>query len=568
MRFCPGFELLSLKWMIAGLCVLLAFLSAQVSQAADIYVDSTCGIRDAIGSANTDSAQGTCEKGSGADTIHLSGMTSPHTFTSSLPTITSDITILGAGKELRASGSSTAIFTVNSGAKLNLKNITLGSGSRSGSTSDKGGAIWIKSGGSARVENSDLINSRADIGAAIHVESNATLTLVDSTIRESNTNDGGPGGAIYVASGGRATISGSAFFNNYATKGGGIASSGALTISNSTFYSNRAQSSDGGNIYIDGGTATLSHVTMTSGVIITSGKKGKDLAIDGTSASVYLRNSIIGDGNGDTEKDCILLNSATLKQNVGNIIGDGDGDCATTNTRSHLDTANATGTPAYIPLPANSEAHGAGDDAICRQFRIDQRGYYRPPTGCDAGSAEFGAANFIDVNANANNNPDTVCTLGEAIKSANENAVTNAPGCAAGSAASDVLDIIRLRRNVSLTTSATSTNGSVSTRMLVEGNGHTVSVASGSTGVRLFHVGQDGDLTLRNITLRGGNASQGPAVHSQGKLTMEDCVVRDNTASANEGGALFLMDDDGETTIKRCAFINNRTPVVRRRNRP
>ena len=50
MRFCLRFELLSLKWMIAGLCVLLAFLSAQVSQAADIYVDAT-SMASAAGSA-------------------------------------------------------------------------------------------------------------------------------------------------------------------------------------------------------------------------------------------------------------------------------------------------------------------------------------------------------------------------------------------------------------------------------------------------------------------------------------------------------------------------------------
>ena len=537
--------------IILAIVAAFSLLSAQATLAADIYVDSGCFLSQAIVSANNDSSVASCEKGSGADTIHLTNMSSPHTLTSSLPTITGDITILGADKLIRG-GSGTAFFTVNSGAKLTLKNITLSNGSRTGSSNDKGGALWIKSGGSARVENSELVANAADIGAGIHVESNATLTLVDTTVRGNTTTNVGPGGAIYVASGGTATISGSAFFSNVATKGGAIASSGTLTAHNSTFYSNEA-GSDGGNIYIDGGTATLSHVTVTAGIINTSGKKGKDLAIDGASAKVYLRNSIIGDGNGDTEKDCILLNSATLTQNVGNIIGDGDGACATTNTRSHLDTANATGTPAYIPLPANSDAHGAGDAQYCKSHPTDQRGYYRPPTGCDAGSAEFGAANFIDVNANANNSPDTVCTLDEAVKSANENVLTNAPGCAAGASASDVLDIIRLTRNVSLTSST----ASATTRMLVEGNGRTVSVASGSTDVRLFHVGDGGDLTLRNITLSGGNASQGPAVHSREKLTLENCVVKDNTASA-EGGAILLWNG-GETIINRCAFIDNRS---------
>ena len=168
------------------------------------------------------------------------------------------------------------------------------------------------------------------------------------------------------------------------------------------------------------------------------------------------------------------------------------------------------------------------------------------PAAATPGSIERDGANFIDV--------DGSCTLSDAITAANTNGVVANSSCEAGKG-DGALDVIRLMRNVSLTSST----AQVTTRMLVEGMGRTVSVASGSTGVRLFQGSTTADLTLRDITLRGGNAGQGPAVHSRGKLTMENCVVRDNTSAANEGGALYLGYDDGETTINRCAFIDNTT---------
>ena len=54
--------------------VLIAVLS-QVSlvHAADITVNDTCSLKNAITAANTDTATGGCAAGSGADTITLTG---------------------------------------------------------------------------------------------------------------------------------------------------------------------------------------------------------------------------------------------------------------------------------------------------------------------------------------------------------------------------------------------------------------------------------------------------------------------------------------------------------------
>ena len=89
---------------LAGVALLLALGQAS-SQAATIMVDGiTCALVDAITAANTDTAQGGCSAGSGADTLVLEPPRSMLMLTyidnttygpSGLPVINSAITIVG-----------------------------------------------------------------------------------------------------------------------------------------------------------------------------------------------------------------------------------------------------------------------------------------------------------------------------------------------------------------------------------------------------------------------------------------------------------------------------------------
>ncbi len=153
-------------------------------------------------------------------------------------------------------------------------------------------------------------------------------------------------------------------------------------------------------------------------------------------------------------------------------------------------------------------------------------------------------------------NVDGGCALSDAITAANTNSTVSNSSCEAGEGGA-VVDIIRLRQDASLASSTPD----VSSKMIVDGMGKTVSVAAGATDVRLFRVDSAGDLTLRNITISGGNANQGAAIHSSGNLTMEDCVLKDSAATL-EGGGIHIWTSNSVATINRCSFINNRSDAT------
>ena len=66
------------------------------AQAANITVNSTCSLADAITAANTDTATGGCQAGSGDDTITLTGNI---TLGAELPEIASTITVEGTSSK-------------------------------------------------------------------------------------------------------------------------------------------------------------------------------------------------------------------------------------------------------------------------------------------------------------------------------------------------------------------------------------------------------------------------------------------------------------------------------------
>ncbi len=537
----PEFSSLERSWRVLALpllCLLL-FFGAHVSQAATINVSSTCSLPNAITSANGDSATGGCTAGSGADTINLSGMSSPYTLSAALPSITSDITITGAGKTV-SGNDAYRIFRVNSGGNLKLNNITLRNGKASGF--GIGGALLVGASGSATVTDSTISNSAAYQGGAVGTWS--TLTIINSTIRNSSAHStSGDGGALYIH-GGTTTLQKSAIHGNSTHQGGGIyIITGTLTVENSFIYGNRSNGGNGAAILQAGGTVTLAHSTLWNNQATGSGA-GNGIYVSGT-ANLYLRNSIL-ESTLSSMHDCQLSGggASAVKQNVGTIIGSGS---HTACQRSAVGTASANlSAPAFMP-PATSGALGVGNATQCAAYAQDKNGVTRPATFCDAGAVErVGATeslNYIDV--------DATCSLASAVVSAQNNNSTG--GCAAGLADAVATDYIRLRQDVSLTGST----AGLSSKLVVDGLGKTVSVAAGATGVRHF-VSAGGDLTLRNITLSGGNASQGGAIHSSGTLTMEDCVVKNSSASL-EGGAIHIWDANSDTTIDRCAFINNRS---------
>jgi|GEM_PF-1302514 len=69
---------------------------------------------------------------------------------------------------------------------------------------------------------------------------------------------------------------------------------------------------------------------------------------------------------------------------------------------------------------------------------------------------------------------------------------------------------------------------------------------------RVFDVASTGGLTLKNITVSGGNAVQGGAIYNAGEVTLENVVLENN--SATDGGAIYNV---GNLEMDGGAIQNN-----------
>ena len=190
-------------------------LFASPINAADISVDETCSLADAIAAANSDEAVGGCHSGDGADVITLRTNV---TLWADLPRVTSNITL--EGNNYRISGASAyRIFYVATTGKLAIAGLTLRDGTA----------------GSEAAPDYEHEN-----GGAIYSE--GELSLQDCMLLE---NSAARGGAIYNA--GKLSVTGSSFGNNSASKrGGAIRNAGVLRVNASTFSDNSAKYEGGG----------------------------------------------------------------------------------------------------------------------------------------------------------------------------------------------------------------------------------------------------------------------------------------------------------------------------------
>ena len=208
-----------------ALVLTIMLLLLPTAQAANIETSGSCTLADAIIAANNDRAEGGCPAGRGADTITLS---QDITLDSSLPKITSDITIEGNGFTI--SGNNRYRIFYNDGGALTVHDLTMTKGYVEGEL----------------ITNADesLKNTPANpIGGAI-VNWQGTLTISDSSFSDNLAEY--DGGAIYNR-GGELSISNSVFGDNLADDDGGAITNwrGRVSISDSIFSDNSADSSGG-----------------------------------------------------------------------------------------------------------------------------------------------------------------------------------------------------------------------------------------------------------------------------------------------------------------------------------
>lgn len=244
-----------------------------------------CTLANAIRSANDDVAVGGCSVGTvGADTINIPNQTIVFTSAdvdgaiygdSALPLIESEITIEGDGSTLeRGSVDPFRIIATDSSSSafLTLNSITLTNGFAVDGFDGYGGAVYVGANSSVTINNSTIKDSSAlYAGGGVYAYGSATVQINNSTISGNSAGIGGGvwandnvdiaisesvvtgnsangGGGIYVYDGSIATLINTTVSNNTAVSyGGGInAERAVVNISNSTISGNNANSKGSG----------------------------------------------------------------------------------------------------------------------------------------------------------------------------------------------------------------------------------------------------------------------------------------------------------------------------------
>ncbi len=491
-----------------------------------------CTLNDHILAANSNRAVGNCPAGTNHDIITI---TEDITLRLSLPPITGTITIEGGGHTI-SGDRKFRIFLVQ-GGNLTVNNLTLTKGFHE----DGGGAIHVRNGGRLAVNGSRFIDNKSGLdGGAIdltgsthgtssdprissitYYSQGSGLTVNNSTFIDNTS--AGSGGAILI--GGSSSISNSSFIRNTGNWGGAVKGYGdKARISNSTFSGNNARY--GGGALDVGGSVTLTSLTMVDN---TGSYRGTEYArsLD-VRGNVHLRNSIIVGPQNDR------LCGGRLASNIANFIA--DGSCSAPMS-GDARLGELTGAPAHHPLLDGSPALDAADARYCPNR--DQLGTPRPQgDGCDLGAIESTTAIAVPTAV-----PE-VCPLPDQIIAANTD--TALGNCPAGNGA----DTIHLIRDIELDAALPP----ITTEITIEGNGYTI---SGVDKFRIFDV-DGGKLTISDVTLRDGMATQGGAIRLINGARVNATNVTFSENVADYGGAIATDSSDVRLDVSESSFIGNR----------
>lgn len=435
-----------------AVAVALSLLLVDPLAPAVITVQGGCSLPSAIRAANTDTANGGCPAGFGADTIVLTtdvellAIEEVDDGNNGLPTVRSQITIEGNGYTVERSESAPSDFRiakVDDTGHLTLRNTTVSGGrATAGSYGDRGGALYNR--GSLTLDQSSLLSNLAGGGGAVH--SSGSLFSSDSTFAFNVVNGSGPnalGGAILTE--GTFQAERSVFEANFVGAVGAFVDSGLggaiatlptsfTTIVDSTFTGNNILATDsavGSVIFHNfGGDLALVNSTVSQ-----NGTISTPLPIAAVSGAVALTH-VTFSGNRSYAIEGDVYAAATLFANT-------DGaNCSATTTitgaNSIADDASCPGVPSSLtgldsmlqdnggatPTHALEAGSNAIDTAGFCDVEADQRG--APRIGaCDVGAFEFMGCPVLILD---DDTVDDVQTLEECTIIAGPNFAVIGPG--------------------------------------------------------------------------------------------------------------------------------------------
>lgn len=451
------------KGVLRKTCIAIAIAQCIAAPlgAATIVVNSTgdtsgvvgtCSLRDAITSANNNVTvlNSSCTSGSGSDTIEFTGLSGEISLGSALPTVTSDISLQGPGRDvltingnnshriLHATGSATltidsltlsngsaflggAVYvrdtasvsindcalTENSASKGGavasygygpiMPKIDISTSTLSGNTAGFiGGAVFAYHGDQLSIESSTLSGNSSNSGGAINAGELNNFSINNSTLSENNGGDAG--GAVFIRSSESVSISNSTLSGNSAGRGGAVSihNANSLSIINSTLSGNLADLRGGAVYAHDAHDLNFSNSILSGNVALASGSeiyfKGGSTATSAFSLLGDTSQSFVDAFTAFTPSVTSIIATATTVAGLAN-----PGATALNSIISPL--ADNGGLTLTHILVANSPAIDEGDNLVCSAapiLNLDQLGGARPMNSvCDIGSVEYISSSTI-----------------------------------------------------------------------------------------------------------------------------------------------------------------------------
>ena len=237
-------------------------------------------------------------------------------------TATSNITISGTvnlclnGQELNLNENR---ITINSGGSLTLCDCSAqGDGKITGGSSTNGGAVKVE--GSFTMYSGAISGngSTGDVGGGVYITGEGSFIMEGGSITDNTARDGG---GVYITGGGSFTMKNGTISGNTAIgNGGGVhINSGAFTMESGTISDNASTGNFGGGVYV----YSNGNFTMEGGAITgNTARDGGGVYIDRGSFTVSGAPSVSGNrtNSGNTTKNVYLAYSA---QNRFITIGEG-----------------------------------------------------------------------------------------------------------------------------------------------------------------------------------------------------------------------------------------------------
>lgn len=460
-------------------------------------------------------------------------------------------------------------ISLDASSKLTLTRCTL-SGNKTAST-QTGGAIDVKTGSVLTMTDCTLSGNQSGFGGAITAVGNAfpddvaTVTLNRCTL-SGNQALNGYGGAINGyrsrVSLTQCTVTGNSATGTVANNGHGgglFCLSSYLTLNHSTIAGNTAYGDNnngiGGGVVADGqlvgGFAIANTIIAGNTAAAPASTAGPDFHESGNTGVVFTGRVYLGNvkGTGFTASDEVLTTAQNGAVNLAPLGSYG----GLTQTMPPL-----SGSPVIDKASATARV----GTAMNVSFPTDQRGAPRAVDGdantvavADLGAAENVPADTVQVTTTADSGPGSLrqaITIAPFLSSVTT--VSFAPALSG-----QTITLTSGEIEINATGNVTVDASALPAGLTVSGNNHS----------RLFYVPTGATLTLRALTLTGGNGTGalgfgffGGAIDNNGTLTLTQCTLSGNSAGDSAGDLGGAIVNSGTLALTQCTLSGNTANVL------